>query len=400
VLPPPLTAEHLRFRDEVRVFLERALTPELRTAFARQTGVFAAGEPRQTWHRILYEQGWIAPAWPREHGGAGWDVIQRYIFETECHRANAPMLPAMGLRMCGPILIRYGTQAQKQFFLPRFLSGEHYWCQGYSEPQAGSDLASLQCRAVRDGEAYVVNGSKIWTTHAQFANWIFVLVRTASGGKPQAGISFLLVPMDSPGITVRPIISISGEHELNEVFFDEVRVPVENRVGEENDGWTVAKALLEFERGRAYAPQAAAMLHRARQAAALRPGPDGRPLLQDPQFAARVAQVEIRLAAIDALEQSVIFGLSAGQSAGAIWPSIIKLRGAEILQAISELAVESIGGYAIADQSLAIMGDGPVIGPDDAVTPTAKYLNLRAATIYGGSSETQRNIIARVALGL
>jgi alkylation response protein AidB-like acyl-CoA dehydrogenase len=400
LIPPPFLPDHLRFRDEVRAFFERVLTPDLRDAFAHQVGVFAAGETRRRWHAILYEQGWIAPAWPREYGGTGWDVVQRYIFETESFRANIPFLPAMGIRMCGPIIIRFGSEAQKSFFLPRILSGEHYWCQGYSEPQAGSDLASLQCRAVRDADDYVINGSKIWTTHAQSANWIFLLARTSTEGKPQAGISFLLVPMDSPGITVRPIIGISGEHELNEVFFDDVRVPVENRVGAENEGWSLGKALLEFERGRAYAPQAAAMLERVKDAAVRRKGPLGDPLPHDPQFAARFAWIEIRLAALDAAEQGVIFGLSAGESAGKVWPSILKLQGSEMLQAISELGMEAIGSYSIADQAAAIAGEDAAIGSGDALTPTARYLNLRAATIYGGSSETQKNIIARIALGL
>src|SRR5437764_2585735 len=241
--------DDLAFREEVRSFLEAALTPDIRTAQARQAGVFSEGELCRRWHKVLYEQGWVAPSWPAEYGGPGWSPMQRFIFADECARANAPVLPAMGLQMCGPVLMRYGTPEQKAFFLPRMLSGEHYWCQGYSEPQSGSDLASLQTRAVRDGDDYVVSGTKLWTTHAHFANWMFLLVRTDPDVKPQAGISFLLTPMDAPGLSVRPIISISGEHEINQVFFDDVRVPAANLVGEENQGWSVAKYLLEFERG-------------------------------------------------------------------------------------------------------------------------------------------------------
>ena len=243
------TSADLAFRREVRDFLDDKFTPELRALTARQAGVFAEGELALRWHRILFERGWIAPAWPEEFGGPGWTGDQRAIFQEECARVGTPRLPAMGLSLCGPVIMRYGTAEQKAFFLPRMLSGEHYWCQGYSEPQSGSDLASLQTRAVRDGDDYVVDGSKLWTTHAHYANWIFLLVRTSTEGKPQAGISFLVCPMDTPGITVRPILSMSGEHEVNQVYFDGVRIPVANRMGEENQGWTVAKYLLEFERG-------------------------------------------------------------------------------------------------------------------------------------------------------
>ena len=248
-----LSAADRAFQDEVRAFLDQHLTPGLRAAARRQAGVFAHADLNRRWQKILFDKGWVAPGWPARHGGAAFTAVQRFVFETELAHAGAPVLPAMGIQMCGPVLMEYGTPDQKGFFLPRILSGEHYWCQGYSEPGSGSDLASLQMRAVRDGDDYVLDGSKIWTTHAQFANWIFLLVRTSTEGKPQGGITFLLAPMTTPGITVTPIISISGEHEVNQVFFEGARVPVANRVGEENQGWTVATYLLQVERGGFYA---------------------------------------------------------------------------------------------------------------------------------------------------
>src|SRR3569833_3515627 len=247
------TGADAAFRDEVRAFLDENLTPELKEAGSLTTSVFTDKEWNLKWQKILYKKGWVAPTWPVEYGGTGWSDMQRYIFSIECARAGTPGLAPMGLRMVGPCIMRYGTPEQKAHYLPRLLSGEDYWSQGYSEPSSGSDLASLQLRAVSDGDDYVLNGSKIWTTHAQWANRMFILVRTKFEGKPQAGITFLLLDMQSPGIKVRPLITLDGEHEVNQVFFDDVRVPKANRVGEENDGWTVAKYLLEFERGGAYA---------------------------------------------------------------------------------------------------------------------------------------------------
>jgi alkylation response protein AidB-like acyl-CoA dehydrogenase len=396
-LSEPLTADLEQFREEVRAFLDVALTPELRSLAARQAGVFSEGELCRRWHRILYEKGWVAPAWPVEHGGPGWSPMQRFIFADECARAGAPVLPAMGLQMCGPVLMRYGTEAQKAFFLPRMLSGEHYWCQGYSEPQSGSDLASLQLRAVRDGEDYLVNGSKIWTTHAQHANWMFLLARTSTEGKPQAGISFLLTPMNAPGITVRPIISISGEHEVNQVFFDDVRIPVANLVGEENQGWTVAKALLEFERGGGAAASALkAQLDSAREIAEAE-GWWG----EEAAFRRRWCEFDIELMALDVAERQTAEALMSGRSVGDATASRLKLTVSHLLQGITELAMESLGVYAAADQraALGMEATAPTVGPDYALTPTAKYLNSRAATIYGGSSEVQHNILAKIVLG-
>jgi acyl-CoA dehydrogenase len=386
-----------RFREEVVAFLDEALTPELRALTARQAGVFAEGELCRRWHAILYAKGWVAPSWPAEHGGPGWSPMQRFIFADECVKAGAPTLPAMGLQMCGPVLMRYGTDAQKAFFLPRMLSGEHYWCQGYSEPQSGSDLASLQIRAVREGDVYRVSGSKLWTTHAHYANWMFLLVRTASDGKPQAGITFLLTPMDAPGITVQPIISISGEHEVNQVFFDDVAIPVGNRVGEEHQGWTVAKALLEFERGGgAAASGLKAQLRTARRIAEAEGW-----WADDMAFRRKWAELDVDLQALDVAERQTAAALMAGRRVGDTTASQLKIAVSTLLQRITELGMGALGAYAAADQrdALGLGANSPPVGPDYALVPTAKYLNSRAATIYGGSNEIQHNILARILLG-
>ena len=396
------SAEDRAFEAEVRAFLKAKFTPDLRAAAARQAGVFAEGWLARRWHAILYEQGWIAPAWPEEYGGTGWTATQRYIYDRECGLAGTPSLPGMGLQLCGPVIIGYGTEAQKAFFLPRILSGEHYWCQGYSEPGSGSDLASLKTRAVREGDDYVVNGTKIWTTHAHEANWIFLLVRTGKEGKSQAGITFLLAPMDAQGLSVTPIISMSGEHEVNSVFLDNVRVPVANRVGEENEGWTVAKYLLEFERGGGSAAgRLNAQLHRLKAIAHAETGDDGRPLSEDQGFRERIAQLETEVMAVDWTERRQAAKRSNGGSAGNTTASMLKLIVSETSQRISELSVEALGPHGWADQrgALGVGANEPVIGPDHALAPTARYLNARAATIFGGSSEVQRNILAK-SLGL
>ena len=398
-----LSHEHEAFRDEVRRFLDLKFTPDLREAAGRQAGVFADAGLNRRWHRILFEQGWIAPAWPVEYGGTGWSFVERYIFELECAAAGVPALPAMGLRMCGPVIMRYGTEVQKQDFLPKILSGEHYWCQGYSEPGSGSDLASLQTRAVREGDDYIVNGSKIWTTHAHVANWIFLLVRTATEGKPQAGITFLVAPLDLPGITVQPIITMSGEHEVNQVFFEDVRIPVANRMGPENGGWGVAKYLLEFERGGgAAATGLRASLGRLRQTAQAERSGDGASLWDDPDFRRRFAQLDVEVMTIDASERRMVSGLSAGKNVGDAAASMMKLASSEAGQRINTLALEAIAYYVAPDQRAALGygANGDIVGPDHVVATTARYLNNRAATVFGGSSEVQRNILARAALGL
>ncbi|MBI1186032.1 MAG: acyl-CoA dehydrogenase [Alphaproteobacteria bacterium] len=388
-----LSAEDAAFRAEARAFLAEKLTPDMRAETARSAGVFSDGPLVRRWHAILYEQGWIAPSWPTTHGGCGWGVVRRYIWDSELAAVNAPTIPAMGLQMCGPVIMRFGTPAQKDFFLPRILSGEHYWCQGYSEPGSGSDLASLQLKAVRDGDDYVLDGTKIWTTHAHFANWMFVLARTRSEGKPQAGISFLLVDMATPGLSVTPIISTSGDHEVNQVFFDGVRVPAANLVGAENDGWTVAKYLLEFERGGAYAARLEGALSKVRRTAV----EEG--MTDDPAFMRRLADLDIDIAGVGATERRIISALSAGANPGAA-SSMLKTRGTETMQRITELALEAAGVYAAPDYAPARRAHTnwrP--GPDHAVPAAARYLNARASTIYGGSSEIQRNILAKT-LGL
>jgi acyl-CoA dehydrogenase len=390
-----LSAEDEAFRAEVQAFLDAALTPELREAGRLTTSVFTDRQWSLAWQKKLYEKGWVAPAWPVEYGGTGWSEMQRWIFASECAAAGAPSLAPMGLRMCGPVLMRYGTPEQKAFYLPRILSGEDYWCQGYSEPGAGSDLASLQLRAVSDGDHYVLSGSKIWTTHAHFANRMFCLARTSTEGRPQAGITFLLLDMDLPGLSVRPIITLAGEHEVNQVFFEDVRAPKSGRVGEENAGWTVAKYLLEFERGGAFAAGLKVSLRRLRQVAA------DAGLLAEPAYVRKLAEAEIELSAIEITEQRVMSALSAGANPGPA-SSMLKCRGTEAMQRLDELAVEAAAAYGAVDQPAARQpgGNVPPIGPAASLTAMPRYLNDRAASIYGGSNEIQRNIMAHLVLGL
>lgn len=393
-----LAPEDEAFRDEVRRFLDERFTPDLRAASARQAGVFAGPEVSRAWHRILYDRGWIAPAWPAEHGGAGFSPVQRYLMESEFAAAGTPVLPAMGLQMCGPVLIGHGTPEQRARHLPAILSGDAYWCQGYSEPGAGSDLASLQCRAVRDGDSYVVDGTKIWTTHAQYADWMFLLVRTSTEGRPQAGISFLLLDMATPGLTVKPILSLSGEHEVNQCFFDGVRVPVANRVGAENDGWKVAKHLLQFERGGGFqGARLRTALGKIRHIVCEAFASD-----EASAFRRRLAELEAEVEGMAFSELRVISGLSTGAPVNDATASMIKLKASETMQKVTELALEALGVFAPADQrdALGAGANAAPIGPDWGLTATARYLNSRAASIYGGSSEVQRNILARTALGL
>ena len=389
------------FRDEVRAFLEASLTPQLRAAGRAATSVFMDPRYSLPWQRILHAKGWVAPSWPREYGGAGFNEMQRYIFASEFARAGAPGLAPMGLRMVGPCLMRYGTPAQKALYLPRILSGEDYWCQGYSEPGAGSDLASLQLRAEPDGDDYVLNGSKIWTTHAHWANRMFLLARTRFDGKPQGGITFLLLDMATPGLTVKPIITLAGEHEVNQVFFDTVRVPTANRLGDENAGWTVAKYLLEFERGGGSAAGLQVSLKRLRAMAQAEPSDAGTPLIDDAAFRARLAAEEITVTAIEMTEHRVMSALAAGNNPGPA-SSMLKTQGTEAMQRIDELAIEVAAHYAAVHQPGAREAGSNIaaIGPDHSLTAVARYLNNRAGSIYGGSNEIQRNIMARLVLGL
>lgn len=395
------TAEDAAFRNEVRAFLDTHLTPELREAGKRTTSVFTDKKWNLAWQKILYQKGWVAPHWPVEYGGTGWSEMQRYIFASECARAGTPQLSPMGLRMCGPMLMKFGTPEQKAFYLPRILAGEDYWCQGYSEPGSGSDLASLQLKAVRDGDHYVLNGTKIWTTHAHFANRMFCLTRTDNTGKNQEGITFLLIDMDTPGLKVEPIITLAGEHEVNQVFFDDVRVPVANRVGAENDGWTVAKYLLEFERGGAFAAGLAVGIEKIREVAAGERADDGGRLMEDAGFARKLAEAAIEVKAMEITEHRVMAELAGGKNPGPA-SSMLKTRGTEMRQRLDEIAIETIAYYAGVDQRDAREPGSNVepVGPEDAMVFMPSYLNNRAASIYGGSNEIQRGIMAKLVLGL
>ena len=396
-----LSAADLAFRDEARAFLADNLPPELQAAGRAATSVFMDRRHSLAWQAILHAKGWVAPSWPVEYGGAGWTDMQRYIFASECARAGAPSLAPMGLRMVGPCLMRYGTDAQKALYLPRILSGEDYWCQGYSEPGAGSDLASLQLRAEADGADYVLNGSKIWTTHAHWANRMFLLARTRFEGKPQAGITFLLMDMATKGVSVKPIITLAGEHEVNQIFFDDVRVPMANRLGEENAGWTVAKYLLEFERGGGSAAGLQVSLRRLRAMAETEASDDKGPLIDEPLFRRRLAAEEVTVAAIEMTEHRVMSALAAGNNPGPA-SSMLKTQGTEAMQRIDELAIEVAAHYAAVHQPQARAAGSNIaaIGPDHSLTAMARYLNNRAGSIYGGSNEIQRDIMARLVLGL
>ncbi len=390
------SSEDLAFRDEVKAFLDEKLTSELREK-VRGRGELTK-EDMDGWHAALNERGWLAANWPKEFGGAEWNAVQRHIFEEECAFADAPRIVPFGLSMLAPVLQKFGTKAQQDHYLPRILSGEDWWCQGYSEPGAGSDLASLKTKAVRDGDHYIVNGQKTWTTLGQYANWIFCLVRTDPSAKQQEGISFLLIDMATPGIEVRPIILLDGTHEVNEVWFTDVRVPVENLVGEENKGWTYAKYLLTHERTNIAGVGAsqAGLDAVKRMARAERSG--GRPLIENPYFAARVAQVEIDLMAMATTNLRIISKAAAGQAPG-VESSMLKVKGTIIRQELNDLARRAAGPYAMPFASEGLEGDNDPVGPDYAGPTAAAYFNNRKLSIFGGSNEIQRGIIAKVQLG-
>ncbi len=383
------------FRGEVRRFLADHLTPEFRKA-----GSMGFGIDRKTgaeWHRLLYERGWVAPEWPVEYGGTGWSALQKHVFAEECALAGTPMLMPFGLGMVGPVLYTFGSKAQKEQHLPGILDGSVWWCQGYSEPGSGSDLASLKTSAVRDGEDYVVNGQKIWTTNAHKADWIFALVRTDAASKPQQGISFLLIDMHSPGIEVKPIVSIDGLHHLNEVYFTDVRVPISHRIGEENHGWTYAKFLLGHER-----TGIAGVAGSKRAVQALRDiSVSETALATDSAFQQRLAATEVKLAALEHTEARILAALQAGNNPGEA-SSTLKILGTEIQQALQTLRVEAVQHYALPFELTQIRGESnePPPGPDYAISAVADYNFGRAASIYGGSNEIQRNVIAKAVLGL
>jgi len=377
------------FRDEVRAWIGTSLPNELRDKVLNYREL--SKDDLLRWHKTLAKKGWIAPHWPKEWGGTNWTVVQRYIFEEECGAAGCPPIVPFGVRMCAPVLLRFGTDAQKQRYLPRMYNGEDFWVQGYSEPGAGSDLASLKTRAVREGDHYVVTGQKIWTTLGHYGDWIFCLVRTdPKTEKRQDGISFLLVDMKTPGITVRPIVLLDQSREVNEVFFDDVRVPAENLVHEENKGWTVAKYLLGYERmGTGNIAVCKRELARVKELAA-RAG-----LLDDPRFGDRLTRVEVELMALEITNLRFLDQLRGSRPPGAE-VSLLKIKGTEIQQTLTELMMQTAGPLAPIFRPVA--ADAPFDAFTAALFP--RYCNVRKATIYAGSNEIQRNIIAKATLGL
>ncbi len=397
------TPEEEAFRDEIRAFLADKLPRRLSDKVA--AGQHLGKADMRQWHALLNERGWLANHWPEQYGGPGWTAVEKFIFETECALAHAPRIVPFGVNMLGPVLIKFGSEAQKRHWLPRILDGSDWWCQGYSEPGAGSDLASVKTSAVRgtdaQGEHYIVNGQKTWTTLGQHANMIFCLVRTNREAKKQEGISFLLVDMQSPGVEVRPIITLDGEHEVNEVFFSDVRVPAENLVGEEDKGWTCAKYLLTYERtniaGIGFSVAALEQL----KAIAAKQVKHGRPLADDPAFAARLARVEIDLENMKTTNLRVIAAVAGGGVPGAE-SSMLKIRGTEIRQEISSLIRRAMGPYArpFVEAALEEGFDGEPVGPAYAVSAASRYFNNRKLSIFGGSNEIQRNIISKMILGL
>jgi len=393
--------EEIAFRDEVRAFIAQSYPSELR---AKQDAHAALSrDDHLAWQKVLAAKGWAAPAWPVEYGGTDWTAVQRYIWSEELAAADTQWLLPFGLSMLAPVLFAYGTQAQKQRFLPGIYNAEVWWCQGYSEPGAGSDLAGLSTRAERftgdDGrEYYRVNGQKTWTTLAQYADWGFFLVRTDPSAKPQAGISFLLIDMKSPGITVRPITTLDGGQEINDVFLEDVIVPVENRVHEENKGWTCAKALLAHERtGIAGVARSKRAMEKLREMARTERSDGGEPLIEDPFFRRKLAELEIDLAALQYTELRALAGEMHGQGPGPE-SSILKIKGTEIQQRLNELALEAAGVFAAPD--LRNPGANRLVGPDHSVGLAGAYFNGRKTSIFGGSNEIQRNIIAKAVLGL
>ncbi|SHJ30508.1 Acyl-CoA dehydrogenase [Shimia gijangensis] len=393
------TDEQQAFRAEVRDWLAETLPREMSEKV--RLGKRLTKQDSESWHAMLNARGWLAPNWPKEYGGAEWDAVQRQIFEDECCRAHAPRIVPFGLSMLAPVLMAFGSEEQCQRFLPRILSGEDWWCQGYSEPGAGSDLAAVKTRAVRDGDNYVVNGQKTWTTLGQHADWIFCLVRTDPDVKKQEGISFLLIDMKTPGVTVRPIVLVDGGAEVNEVFFDDVRVPAENLVGEENKGWTYAKYLLTHERTNiAGVGFSNAALQTVKDVAA-KVHAGGKPLAQNPHFAARVAQVEIDLMAMATTNLRVVSAAAKGQAPGAE-SSMLKVKGTVIRQELTSLLRRAVGPDALPFQADYLEGgdNAEMMGPEHAATSAPGYFNNRKLSIFGGSNEVQRTIITKAIMGL
>ena len=400
--------EDLAFRDEVRAFIAEAFDDDMRAHAAQSKNghIDKAGQVR--WLKRLGDKGWIAPDWPTEYGGTGWSHAQKYIFDMEMALAGAPSTSNMGLKMCAPVVMAFGTPEQKAQHLPKILSTDVWWCQGYSEPGSGSDLASLSMKAERDGDDYVLNGSKIWTTYAQWADWMFCLVRTSNEAIRQQGISFLLLDMKTPGITIVPLPTLDGppegDQEINQVFFENVRVPVANRIGEEGQGWTYAKYLLQFERGNPYAAGLTTQLQKVRKIASAEPADGGGRMIDDPVFRRKLSEMQIKVDVLNATELRMFSARTSGEAMGAS-SSMLKLEGSQAQQAVTELALEAAGIYAqpfVRDTWAEIRGERnePRAGPDYAATIAPTYFNYRKTSIYAGSNEIQHNIMAKMVLGL
>lgn len=402
------TSEELSFQKEVRDWIEANYSPELRRRNAMSKNGYLDKDGMLEWQRTLDDRGWFVINWPEEFGGPGLSASQRYILNMEMAAAGTPSTSPMGKSMVAPVIMAFGNDAQKAEHLPKIKRSEIWWCQGYSEPGSGSDLASLQMSAVRDGDEYVLNGSKIWTTHAQWADWIFCLVRTSKEGKQQEGISFLVFPMDLPGISISSLPTLDGptdnQQEINQVFFEDVRVPIESAlVGEENKGWTYAKYLLQFERGNAYAPGLKNALEKTKKIARIEQA-GGAPLMQDPDFRRKVADMEMKIEALNATELRIFSALSAGEAVGPE-SSMLKCAGSEAQQAISNLSLEAVGSYAapFVQDTFAVARGGAnseIATPEYAASIAPTYLNYRKTSIYAGSNEIQRNIMAKMVLGL
>ena len=394
-----LNPEEQAFRQEVLDFLEQHLAPAVRRASRLSAGVFVDPPWSKEWHRALYQKGWITFAWPQKYGGCGWSPVQRYIYESEAARSGAPAVAPMGIKLVGPVICEYGSDWQKEYYLPRIRSGEDYWCQGFSEPGAGSDLSSLKTKAVRDGDDYIISGEKTWTTHAHFANMIFALVRTSREDKQQNGISFLLVDMDSPGVTVKPIITIAGDHEVNQVHFDNVRVPASNLVGEEGKGWSYAKYLLEFERGGG-APSTRSRTALERYKTILRSEAGDTPgnrLIDEKDIQLRLGQLAAQVIALETLDMRQVAKRQGGGRPGAT-SSIVKTLGAELLQTIEKASMEALGPHGLPAMKLEgpdflVSNQTPV--PEHGWAIAGRHLNGLAGTIFGGASEIQREIISK-----
>lgn len=393
------TEQEQAFQQDVREFLQANYPADIQQKVAK--GIALKKDDYVRWQKVLADKGWIAPGWPKEFGGPGWTPVEKYIFEEECGAANCLRTVSFGLVMLAPVLMQFGTDEQRKKYLSDIYNSDTWWCQGYSEPNAGSDLASLQTKAVKDGDHYIVNGSKTWTTHGHYADMMFTLVRTSQEDKKQKGISFLLIDMKAAGVTVDPIITVDGMHVVNQIFLEDVKVPVENLVGIEGDGWTIAKYLLQHERTYiAQVPRSKKQIDRLKTLAK-KEMYNGKPLIEDSQFSAKIAQVEVELMALEMTNLRVLSKLSAGDSPG-VESSLLKIKGTEVQQSITALLMEAVGYFGfpyIKETMLEGWQDEP-IGPEEASVLAPHYFDWRKSSIYGGSNEIQKNIMAKAVLGL